>query len=167
MPYEKPNDINSVHAPRRGYNEALHPSVINGCWCGATTGPLRWGGRLWCDDCIPGDVEAEAVRELPRSIPGDDVLAAVRELVPSLTKSVHRLCAILEAIATHGGTLTLNKMDAAAPREPMPLQPGDRAIYNGRRGVLRSIGVAGTGILYDDGRYALLTNAQAARLVRE
>lgn len=160
MPDEKLNDIKEIADTVAGESKALNPWVDAPpmCWCGSE--PMHPSGPT-CHESSGG--AAVGIH----SVPVRDDMAAVRELVPALTKSVNRLCAILEAIATHGGTLTLNKMDDAAPRTPMPLQPGDRASYNGRRGVLRSIGVAGTGILYDDGRYALLTNAMAAKLVRE
>jgi hypothetical protein len=79
----------------------------------------------------------------------------------------HRTLLRIEALLSKLLEAVTPRKDPAAPSAPMPLQPGDRASYNGRRGVLRSIGVAGTGILYDDGRYALLTNAMAAHLVRE
>lgn len=156
MSGEKLNDFNDVHAPRRAYLSAHHPSIIAGCWCGATTGPLRWGDRLWCGDCIPEAGKAEAVSELRG---GGAAYLTLADLHRSLTRIEAWMLQVLEAVGP--------RKDPAAPSAPMPLQPGDRASYNGRRGVLRSIGVAGTGILYDDGRYALLTNAMAAKLVRE
>lgn len=231
MPDEKLNDINDVHAPRRGYHSAHHPSVISGCWCGATTGPLRWDGRLWCDDCLPLAGKGSAVREsepvmcwcgnepmhrkgpachessgqdgtpthpqprtcdtcpraaelvwrgslrcrdcvpdgLPVSAPGSDLYQLDSQVAHErlALASLARIESLLERLLSASIARASGQADPAAPAAPMPLQPGDRASYNGRRGVLRSIGVAGTGILYDDGRYALLTNAMAAKLVRE
>lgn len=169
MPDEKLNDINEVQSGSGVTLGPLHPSAVREladalprtdsaratprCWCGASVGPLIWGDRLWCEACLPRAGRGHAkLRDVP---------------IPSGPVEQHRTLLRIEALLSKLLEAVTPRKDPAAPSALMPLQPGDRASYNGRRGVLRSIGVAGTGILYDDGRYALLTNAMAAKLVRE
>ena len=155
MSDEKLNDFNDVDNSSVLPTGPLNPS----CWCGASRAPTwRRSGVLYCDACRPrGDsVEALALH------PGD----AIRELVPALTKAVNRLCAILEAIATNGGRLTIEP-SAPATRPATGAPAGSRVKLGGRRGVVRSSGIAGMAIQWDDGAYDVLTSSMTRGIVLE
>ena len=173
MSGEKTNDFNGVHIAGAAPPGPLYPPALGGCWCGASAvGTISWMGVEYCAECAPGAcidaMAAEVSTRAPqvRAVKAPVQADAARELVPALTKAVNRLCAILEAVATHGGKLTIEP-SAPATRPAAGAPAGSRVKLGGRRGVVRSSGIAGMAIQWDDGAYDVLTSSMTRGIVLE
>lgn len=108
----------------------------------------------------PNDSEALQVRGA--NSPGTLDPLVSGELA-ALTKAVTRLADVLES----GLSQLLARLNVSGAPETRPWAKGDRVKSGGLRGKIASVGAAGIGVLWDNGKYDLLLPAQAKRLVRE